>query len=50
MREEKNENVEKIGFRETICMIIACYQAFFPVAISLTVGLIGAFVLVSVFL
>lgn len=47
MREEKEE---KMGFQESFCMILACYQAFFPVFFCLLSGLFGAFLLIGAFL
>lgn len=47
MREEEKE---KMGFLESFCMILACYQAFFPIFFCLTAGLLGAFLLIKMFL
>ncbi len=37
-------------FKETFSLILACYQAFFPIFISLLAGLLGAFLLLALFL
>lgn len=49
-QEKERDDGERMTWKETMSVVLACYQAFLPVFLCIAAGLVIAFLLIGLYL
>lgn len=47
---QKEPEQERLSWKQTVSVIIACYQVFLPILLCILAGLTAAFILIGLYL